>query len=160
MERKRVHAATYRQVPEVFIARFPSLLEPYVLLLDEWDDEIPGPTIVFDDVVAPPLLAMLSTPDEHTATITTMFVMMEEMALHPERDVRSLLSVTLLEHIVNARPMLYEAAIWFTGPATRQELDRLAPRFGITPLPSGMTVIVPPARFPCSAPFDWANDPG
>lgn len=144
--RSQVRDATYTQMPEIFVAAFPAMRPAYDELLAEWDDEVPGATIVFDDVIGDYLLDLLRDADQHAETLTRIFAMLEAMALHDVLIVRHLVYVTLLEQIVNARPFLYETAIRFTGPATRHELDDVAPRFGIRPQPVATPFTIPPAR--------------
>lgn len=144
--RTQVRNATYAQMPEIFVAAFPAMRPAYDDLLEEWDDEMPGETIVFDDVVGHYLLDVLRASDTYDETLTLFFGMLEEMALHREQDVRNLLDVTLLEQIASAK--LYTTAIRYSGPATRQMLDDVAPRFGITHEPVAQPYSLPPATIP------------
>lgn len=164
MEPLQIRDVTAWQMAKVFVSTFSELREPYFDLLQEWDEVpsldtiFPGDTIVFDDVVSPFLLEMLRAADDNVEALTLFFGMMEEMAIHPEQDVRNLLYVTLLEQIVNARPMLYATAIQFAGPATRHELDDVAPRFGITPEPTAHAYVIPPATIPARTWHPWMDD--
>lgn len=119
-------------VSECFVQAFPSLSRRYQELLDDWETDVPGQTIVFDDIVSPYLLDLLRSPDSNDDQLKAMFSFFEAMAIHEDRHVRDLLSVTICEQIVNAGQNMYDVAYPLMGPATRHMLDEIAPHFGVT----------------------------
>lgn len=122
---------SWETVVSRFVEAFPVLRGQHQRMLDEWEDEVPGQTIVFDDIVSRYLIGLLRSPKSNDNQLKAMFSFFEAMAVHENRHVRDLLSVTVCEHIVNAGQDVYDSAYPFMGLATRHMVNEVAPNFGV-----------------------------
>jgi hypothetical protein len=115
---KDVSQIHYANVAEALIEAVPELRARYAEELRVWGDELPGPHIIFGDVLNPYLIELL---DAHHATeqLQKVFEFLEILAHHDDVHVQELVAVTVCERLGDCRELLQKARK-FMGPRTRQ----------------------------------------
>ena len=115
----------YETLGRQLVDAVPELTEAYATLGRTWDDEAPGPHIVFGDVLNPYLLALLESPElaaEHAEIVARIFDLLERMARHDDPLVREVVSATVAERLGD-EPRTLAIARTFMGDATRRLAD-------------------------------------
>jgi hypothetical protein len=115
---KDVSQVHYANMAEALIEAVPDLRAPYAEELRVWGDELPGPHIIFGDVLNPYLIKLL---DSHHTTeqLQKVFEFLELLAHHDDVYIQELVAVTVCERLGDRRELLQKARK-FMGPRTRQ----------------------------------------
>ena len=103
----------------------PDLREACDGLVEWYGGDVPGPHVVFGDVLDPYLVELL-TADRQDAALVAAFSLLEEMATSTDVAVQEVLATTVLERLGDDRAIL-ERARRYMGPATRrlsEEVER------------------------------------
>ena len=94
----------------------------YEALLRDWGGELPGPHVVFGDVLNPYLIRLLSaseSADQHAAVLRRIFALLERMARHDDVLVQEVVVATVCER-VGSDPAALAAGRRYMGEATRR----------------------------------------
>jgi prophage DNA circulation protein len=127
----KVSELSYDSLSDQFIEIAPTLRDAYRQMLDDWEDEVPGQTIVFDDIISPYIIRLLRCAVTNGAQLKAVFLFLEAMARHEDRHVRDALAVTVCEHILGHKD-IYRVAKSLMGSATRQIMDSTAAHREVT----------------------------
>lgn len=108
----------YANVAEALIEALPDLRERYVEERRWWDDEKPGPHIIFGDVLNPYLIDLLDAGG-NDEKLRKVFQFLECLAQHGDVRIQELVAVTVCERL-GKRPERLKKARKFMGTRTRQ----------------------------------------
>lgn len=78
---------TYERLVDVLLKRVPEIRIEYQREARAWKGEKPGQHIVFADVLVPFILTLLRS-GKGKALLGRIFALLEDMATHPDEDVR------------------------------------------------------------------------
>lgn len=111
---------TYANLSQKLIEIVPELWPQYRKELESWGDEVPGPHIIYADVLTPYLMALLkSEPNSEIEEVfTRIFAFLETLANHKDVHISEVVGVSVLEPLYGAG--LLERARHYMGPATLQ----------------------------------------
>lgn len=126
----QVSDLSYASLSQRFVDVAPALRDEYRRMLDDWEDEVPGQTIVFDDVISPYLIGLLRSPMSNDVQLRRVFAFFEAMAQHEDQHVRDVLAVTVSEQILG-EPEIYDIAQSLMGSTTRRIVDATATDMGV-----------------------------
>lgn len=111
MTRHQSTKFTYDELNALLVKEFPCLTHKYEQELDWWDDEKPGPHVVYGDQFTPYLVDRLKAGDKEAAK--RAFEHLEMLLSHKDVKVQEVAVVTVLEYLESdhelaalARPFL------------------------------------------------------
>ena len=105
----------YESVSNALIERLPELREMYQTELGWWDDEKPGPHVVYGDILNPYIEHLLQKGDDRT--LRRVFEFIEELSSSEDARVQELVAVTVCENLGSDEQRL-RAARCYMGPMT------------------------------------------
>lgn len=87
----------YEQAIDALLAEFPDLRSAYEQTLDMWDDDLPGPHVVYGDIMNPYIDHLLLKKD--LGSLARVFAFLERLTKSSDARVRGLVTVTVCEHL-------------------------------------------------------------
>lgn len=104
----------------------PELKARIVEEVERWGDEQPGVYIIFEDILVPFIFEMLRSQDK-SDILHRIFDFLEQMALHPDEDIRNVVEVGVCESMSGRwdKGILAQAREYM-GPATGYLSHRIA----------------------------------
>ena len=118
----------YDNVVEALLEAVPELRPCYEAERRQWDGEIPGPHVIFGDVLNPYLLDLLGS-DRHAAKLRQVFQFREQLANHEDVHIQELVAVTICERLGDDSKILHKARKYM-GARTRQFSDEVEAFWG------------------------------
>jgi hypothetical protein len=115
---KDVSQIHYANVAEALVDAVPELRPRYEEERHWWEDENPGPHVIFGDVLNPYLIDLLDSGG-HEDTLRQVFQFLELLATHADVHIQELVAVTVCERLGDCRERL-QRAYKFMGTRTRQ----------------------------------------
>jgi hypothetical protein len=112
---------TYEGLTTELLKRIPELRLRYRQLLGQWGGDQPGQHIVFEDVVVPVVFEQLRFR-KAKPLLRRIFDLLEEMAAHPDPDVRDVVGQAVGESFWEHDDLLAQAKR-FMGPRTAEVID-------------------------------------
>ena len=88
----------YKELNDVLRKRFPSLKTIIDAEMDTFECYIPGPHVLYGNVLNPYISGLLRMPNK-SDEISNVFLFYEELAQSDDSEVRNLLQATLLEYL-------------------------------------------------------------
>lgn len=108
---------TYQSAVEALLKEIPELIPSYSREVEAWQDEKPGPYIVFEDLVHAVLVPLLRSGRD-AEVLRRLFGLFEQMAASQDKEVVNLLWVAELEFLISQSELLRSA--WdYMGPRTK-----------------------------------------
>ena len=108
----------YAHVAEALIEAVPNLRQRYVEERCWWEEEKPGPHIIFGDLLNPYLIDLLEA-DGKNKKRRQVFQFLECLAKHDDVRIQELVAITVCERLGKQRDHL-KKAYTFMGTRTRQ----------------------------------------
>lgn len=105
----------YETVSDALIEFLPELHEAYQSHINWWGSQLPGPHVVYGDILNPYIDELLRAKDE--TTLRRVFDFIERLSLSDDKRVQDLVAVTVCEHLGNDNQRLRDA-IRYMGDAT------------------------------------------
>jgi hypothetical protein len=112
---------TYEGLTSELLKRIPELILPYRQVLRQWGGEQPGQHIIFEEVLIPFLFSELQS-SKAKPLLRKAFVLLEDMASHPDGDVRDVVGEAVGESFWGHDDLLSRARK-FMGPETKKVID-------------------------------------
>ena len=106
----------YAELNRELVRRFPVFSSGYEEVRARWEGEAPGPHIVFGDLFAPHIIALLDQ-QEHDAELRQLFGFLELLVASKDAKVVEVAAASVIERL-NDRKDWREAARLYMGPAT------------------------------------------
>ena len=119
----------YTELNTTLLARFPELFDGYAELKAIWDGDEPGPHVLYGDLLAPHLIALLTRPETEIARLRS-FVFLEELAQSDDQRIRDVLGASVLERLLSEPPATRSAARAYMGPHTRALAEAIEQAWG------------------------------
>ena len=107
---------SYDKLSTKLIDVVPELRGEYEKERKWWGEEIPGPHIIFGDILTPHLISLLESNREK-GRLERIFDFLEELANHEDAHVREVVQVTVCERLGDKKEWL-EKARQYMGKAT------------------------------------------
>ena len=96
---RHAHDVSYYDLPALLPERIPEIRERYQSQVQEWDPEVNTPHNAYGDILNLYLIELLRSNGDRDETARA-FVLIEEMATHPDANVRNVVEVTIVERLV------------------------------------------------------------
>jgi hypothetical protein len=113
----------YAALNSELLKRLTELRDRYAGLRELWDDEEPGPHVVFGDVLVPYLIETL-TEAPKTPGLAVAFEFLEELLGSADQNIRDVVGGSVLEDLYDA-PSARANATRLMGPATRRLAEQI-----------------------------------
>ena len=127
---------TYNTLNDALVEAVPELVPEYRKLIGQWDGEIPGPYIVFGDILVPFVFARLKASDAtfgEKDILRRIFLFLEKMALSDDEMIRDVVSVGVCEQISGESREMLSKARRYMLPETFNLSHRMAVYWGHEP---------------------------
>jgi hypothetical protein len=116
---------TFENMAERLIEEFPELTEKYRSVVDWWGEEVPGPHIIFGDVLNPYIITLIDSGRDDEK-LKDIFKFLESLASHDDKRVQEVVMMTVCERLEYDKKLLTKARKYM-GPTTRrfsEEIER------------------------------------
>lgn len=114
---------TYEAVSNALVQEIPELATSYRELLDYWGDDVPGPYVVYGDILIPFIDELFHVGNTDGAR--RVFRLVERLLLSSDPRVADLAHVEVCEHIVFSKESLWEKARPFMGDVTQRHCEQI-----------------------------------
>jgi hypothetical protein len=112
-----VHDVSYEDIPELLPERFPELEQAYQTEVEPWSPESIPPHVAFGDILNPYVIGLFKG-DSNKEALSRAFSFIEDVATHPDANVRNVAEVTIVERLVGED--LAGRSWEYMGKATRK----------------------------------------
>lgn len=112
----------YENMCSRLVAHLPELSDAYETELQWWSSGVPGPHVMYGDVLNPHIQRMLEAADDDA--LRRVFAFVEMLARNDDVRVQEVVSVTICERLGSDKGRLAKAQR-FMGPATRRLSDEV-----------------------------------
>lgn len=103
---------------DYLVTHLPELRADYEMMLVDWEDELPGPHVVYGNLLNRRLISMLADPIDNGPSLRRIFAVLEDVASDGEPSARYVVGATVCERLSGAG--MLQQAREFMGPATRE----------------------------------------
>ena len=120
---------SYNEMSNELIKEFAVLKPEYNEMLKLYEDEIPGPHIVYGDILNPYLISLLENADQNQYELQRIFDFLEFLANHEDLHIQEVVQMTVLEYIGGKKEVVPNAKK-FMGPKTKILFDEIQKFWG------------------------------
>lgn len=107
----------YDELNDKLILAVPEIRKKYEEECEWWEDEKPGPHIVFGDILTPFIISVIKSRNQETEILDRIFNFLEQMSNHEDIHIQEVVAVSVIEYFVDD-PNLMEEARKYMGPTT------------------------------------------
>lgn len=100
---------TYENLSSKLVEIVPEIREKYEEKLKWWDDETPGPHIIYGDVLTPYLISLIESKGDHDEILKRIFDFLEVLAKHEDEHVQEVVAVTVCERLIDNKRWIQKA---------------------------------------------------
>lgn len=120
----------YSELVARLLDLLPELRSAYELeVATWWVDDTPGPHVVFGDLLAPQIIALLRSGQDELK-LHKIFRFLEELAADPVSDVQEVVAFSVVERLADDQALL-SAAGRYMGPRTRRFAEEVVAYWGM-----------------------------
>ena len=112
----------YTTLNGLLVEAVPEIASAYVKELEYWEDEIPGPHVIFADIFVPYLINLLEQPNSKER-LEQIFLFLEDLAHDGDSAIGDVVALSVIDPLRNR----CEREKWeaFLGPSLRKMLHEL-----------------------------------